>query len=309
MGCAARRRCPTGSSSTTTTSRTGHCGSILRYSSLPSERCSNRRNNPAVIDLHCHILPGLDDGPSNLDFSLAMARAAVDAGTQLIVATPHIRADFDVDPVEIEPRVDLFNERLQRERLPLRVLPGAEIGWASASDLEDAQLARLSLGSGKRVLLESPYGKKPVDIEAIIAKLAARGFQAVLAHPARCPLFQRDHDRLRKIVDGGALCSITAGSMHGRFGQTVRAFTIEMLHDGLVHDVASDAHDHIHRPPALTVGFGDVKEELPGIERHAPWYTVTSPVAILAGNPLPTAPDLEVPKPAGLRRLLGRTRR
>ena len=208
-----------------------------------------------MIDLHCHILPGLDDGPSNLDFSLAMARAAVEAGTQLIVATPHIRADFDVDPVEIEPRVDLFNDRLQRDRLPLRVLPGAEIGWATAPELDDTQLARLSLGSGKRVLLESPYGKKPVDIEGIIAGLSERGFQAVLAHPERCPLFQRDPERLRKIVEDGTLCSITAGSMLGRFGATVRTFTVGMLRDGLVHDVASDAHDHLHRPPGLVDGF------------------------------------------------------
>jgi protein-tyrosine phosphatase len=261
-----------------------------------------------VIDLHCHILPGLDDGPANLDFSLAMARAAVEAGTQLIVATPHIRADFNVDPAEIEPRVDLFNDRLQRDRLPLRVLPGAEIGWASATDLDDVQLARLSLGSGRRVLLESPYGKKPVDIEGIISGLKGRGFQAVLAHPERCPLFQRDPERLRKIVAGGALCSITAGSMLGRFGQSVRTFTVEMLRDGLVHDVASDAHDHIHRPPALTEGFGNVKDDLPGIDRHVPWYTVTSPVAILAGNPVPAAPDLGSPPPSRLRRLLGRSR-
>jgi protein-tyrosine phosphatase len=261
-----------------------------------------------MIDLHCHILPGLDDGPANLDFSLAMARAAVESGTQLIVATPHIRADFNVDPSEIEARVDLFNDRLQRDRLPLRVLPGAEIGWASAGDLDDVQLARLSLGSGRRVLLESPYGKKPVDVESIIAGLAARGFQSVLAHPERCPLFQRDPARLRKIVADGALCSITAGSMLGRFGQPVRTFTVEMLRDGLVHDVASDAHDHIHRPPGLVEGFDDVKTELPGIEHYTAWYTVTSPVAILAGNPLPTAPDLATPPPSRLRRLLGRSR-
>lgn len=262
-----------------------------------------------MIDLHCHILPGLDDGPSNLDWSLAMARAAVESGTQLIVATPHIRADFDVDPVEIEPRVDLFNERLQRERLPLRVLPGAEIGWATAPELDDAQLARLSLGSGSRVLLESPYGKKPVDLEGIIRGLAERGFQSVLAHPERCPLFHREPERLRRIVADGTLCSITAGAMVGRFGDTVRTFTISMLRGGLVHDVASDAHDHLHRPPNLVEGFDNVKAEIPGIERHTAWYTVTSPVAILAGNPLPEAPSLEQQRGTGLRRLLGRSRR
>jgi protein-tyrosine phosphatase len=262
-----------------------------------------------VIDIHCHILPGLDDGPANLDFSLAMARAAVEAGTQLIVATPHIRADFDVDPNEIEARVDLFNDRLQHERLPLRVLPGAEIGWATATELEDALLAKLSLGSGRRVLLESPYGRKPVDLEGIIAELAERGFQTVLAHPERCPLFQRDPARLRKVVEAGALCSITAGSMLGRFGPPVRAFTVEMLRGGLVHDVASDAHDHIHRPPGLVGGFAELKGELPGIDQYAAWYTVTSPVAILAGNPLPSAPELGAPPPSRLRRLLGRSGR
>src|SRR3954452_22049164 len=112
-------------------------------------------------------------------------------------------------------------------------------------------------------------------MEGIIAGLAYRGFQAVLAHPERCPLFQRDPDRLRKLVARGTLCSITAGSMLGRFGDSVRVFTIQMLRDGLVHDVASDAHDHLHRPPNLTNGFEDVKSELPGIERCVPWYTVT----------------------------------
>jgi protein-tyrosine phosphatase len=259
-----------------------------------------------VIDLHCHILPGLDDGPANLDFSLAMARVAVEAGTQMIVATPHIRADFNVDPNEIEPRVDMFNDRLQRERLPLRVLAGAEIGWANAGELDDVQLARLSLGTGKRVLLESPYGRKPVDLESIIAGLAGRGFQAVLAHPERCPLFQRDIERLRKIVAKGTLCSITAGSMQGRFGDTVRAFTVQMLREGLVHDVASDAHDHIHRPPGLLEGFDRMKDEIPGIDHYTAWYTVTSPVAILAGNPLPKGPDLQSAPGSRLRRMLGR---
>src|SRR3954451_10229803 len=150
-----------------------------------------------------------------------MARAAVEAGTQLMVATPHIRADFDVDPEEIEPRVDLFNDRLQREGVPLRVVPGAEIGWGSALERDDGLLAKLSMGSGGRILLESPYGRKPVDVEAIVDGLGERGFQAVLAHPERCPLFQRDIERLAKIVEKGVFCSITAGSMAGRFGASV----------------------------------------------------------------------------------------
>jgi protein-tyrosine phosphatase len=259
-----------------------------------------------LIDLHCHILPGLDDGPSNLDFSLAMARTAVETGTQMMVATPHIRADFDVDPDEIAPRVDELNERLEDVGLPLRVLPGAEIGWASVPDLEADVLGQLSLGTGGYVLLESPYGRKPVDVEGAVETLRERGFGVILAHPERCPLFQRDPQRLERLVAGGVLCSVTAASMQGRFGENVRRFTLELLRRGLVHDVASDAHDHLHRPPGLVAGFDEADRELPGIARNAPWYTVRAPVAILAGNALPEMPKLEDHPPSRLRRLLGR---
>jgi hypothetical protein len=97
--------------------------------------------------------------------------------------------------------------------------------------------------------------------------------------------------------------------MTGRFGDTTRRFTVEVLRRGLVHDIASDAHDHLHRPPGLTGGFSALEEELPGISAGAPWFTVTAPVAILAGNPLPARPELDAPRPSGLRRLLGRSRR
>jgi protein-tyrosine phosphatase len=146
-------------------------------------------------------------------------------------------------------------------------------------------------------------------VEGAVDSLADRRFDAVLAHPERCPLFQRDPDRLARLVDRGVMCSITAGSMTGRFGDTVRSFTIEMLRNGWVHDVASDAHDHLHRPPGLTAGFGALEPEIPGLERQAPWYTVTAPVAILAGNPLPRRPDRNDRPASGIKRLLGRSRR
>src|SRR3954470_17794308 len=127
MGCAARRRCPTGSSSTTTTSSTGHCGSFSRSSSCPRERCTTGQKNPAVIDLHCHILPGLDDGPANMDFSLAMARAAVEANIQIAVATPHVRADYEgITPERIAETAGRLNARIEADGLPLRVIPAGE---------------------------------------------------------------------------------------------------------------------------------------------------------------------------------------
>jgi protein-tyrosine phosphatase len=244
-----------------------------------------------VIDLHCHILPGLDDGPVNLDFSVSMARSAAAAGIQVMVATPHIRSDYEVDPGSLEERVAELNAAIEAEDIQLLVLAGGEVGLQKAADLEDDVLRQVCLGSSDYLLVESPYRSSDIDIEGIVRDVQSRGFRPLLAHPERCPIFQHDPDRLQRLVNSGVLCSITAASMAGGFGQTVRRFTLELLHDGLVHDVASDAHDHLHRPPDLLAGFDSAEAEIPGIRDQAPWFTVTSPVAILAGRSLPARPD------------------
>ena len=244
-----------------------------------------------MIDLHCHILPGLDDGPVNFDFSVAMARRAADAGIHVTVATPHIRSDYDVDPDGLEACVRKLNEAVEADGIQLRVLSGGEVSLLKAAELDDDVLRQVCLGKSDYVLLESPYRSSDIDIEGIVRDVQARGFKPLLAHPERCPIFQHDPDRLKRLVNSGVLCSITAASMAGGFGSTVRRFTLELLHDGLVHDVASDAHDHLHRPPDLLSGFESAEAEIPGIGEQASWFTVTSPVAMLAGRPLPPRPD------------------
>jgi protein-tyrosine phosphatase len=260
-----------------------------------------------VIDLHCHILPGLDDGPVNADFSLAMARAAGDAGIQVVVATPHIRDDYDIDPAAIEEHVRELNAAVTAEGIRLLVLSGGEVSLQKAAELEDAVLRELCLGTGDYLLVESPYRSSEIDIEGILKDVQARGMRPVLAHPERCPIFQHDPDRLQRLVNSGVLCSITAASIAGGFGQTVRRFTLELFHDGLVHDVASDAHDHLHRPPDLLSGFESGEGEVHGIRGQATWFTVTAPVAILAGRPLPGRPDAPPRPPTSRwRKLVGR---
>jgi protein-tyrosine phosphatase len=260
-----------------------------------------------VIDLHCHILPALDDGPANLDFSLAMAQAAVEANIQIVAATPHIRADYEgITAERIARETAALNARIGELELPLRVIPGAEVAIPKLAELDDTELSRLALGDGDCVLLESPYGSPPVDIEAAVAELELRGHRTILAHPERCPLFHADIGRLAALVEGGALCSITAASLLGAFGERARSFGIQMLRRGLVHDVASDAHDHLHRPPGLRPAIERLDAELPGIAGWVPWYTITSPVAILAGNEVPDPPKFEPPRPGRLRRLLRR---
>jgi len=245
-----------------------------------------------VIDLHCHILPALDDGPANVDFSIAMARAAVEAGIHVTVATPHVRSDHPTAPDSIADGVAELNRALTDADIELTVLPGAEVSFGKASKLDDATLAELCLGSGNYLLVESPYRSIEVDIEGILRDLQSRGFSPVLAHPERCPIFQKDPTRLTRLVNGGTLCSITAASLSGGFGTTVRRFAIHLLSDGLVHNVASDAHDHLHRRPDIASGFDAVEAEVPGIRSQASWFTVTAPVAIVTGrDSLPPRPD------------------
>jgi protein-tyrosine phosphatase len=259
-----------------------------------------------VIDIHCHILPGLDDGPVNIDFSIAMARAAVADGTQIIVATPHVRADFDVEPAAIGPAVEELNRRLQTEDVPLRVMPGAEVGWREVRGLDRPTLASLCLGTSDYLLVECPYGKSPADLEAVLDHVRDSGLKTVLAHPERCPLFQRDPDRLARLVENGALVSVTAGSLAGAFGERVQGFGFDLLERGLVHDVASDAHDHLHRPPRIAAALHSAEAVVPGLADHAPWFTIAAPVAILRGQDPGSVPHVSRPRRGGWRRMLRR---
>lgn len=243
-----------------------------------------------MIDLHSHILPDLDDGAGDMETSIVMARAAVRGGIQTMVATPHVNFDYAVDPEAIGAQVGALNVELARHELPLAVLPGAEVALSRLADLDDRTVRALCLGGGSCVLVESPYSRGVAFLEDLLFDLQLRGFQTLLAHPERCPIFQDQPDRLARLVERGVLCSVNTGSMAGRFGSTVRRFAIQLFRDELVHDVASDSHDEVRRPPDLRSGFEHVESELPGLSAQSEWFTQLAPAAILAGQPLPPRP-------------------
>jgi protein-tyrosine phosphatase len=245
-----------------------------------------------VIDLHCHLLPGLDDGPRSMSEALALTRAAAAAGTSTIVATPHINRHWRVEPLELAARTAQVRDAIAQEGIELEVRSGGEIAITRMADLRPEQRDALRLGGGPYLLLECPLEPATWDFDVALAKLHERGQAILLAHPERCPLFQREPERLVRLVEAGLLCSITAGSMWGQFGERVREFTIALLHAELVHDVASDAHDAEHRPPGLGAAFASVEPELPGIGAQAEWLTRLAPAAILAGERLPPRPLL-----------------
>ena len=171
-----------------------------------------------MIDIHCHILPGLDDGPKDVEASISLARFAAADGTHTIVATPHVREDYPFDLALIPERARLLNDHLAAASVPVRVEQGAEVSVSMLTALDDATIASICLGSSSSVLVESPYQQATDLLEQALFDIQLRGFRAVLAHPERSPSFMSDPDRLAALVERGVLCSVTSASMAGRFG-------------------------------------------------------------------------------------------
>lgn len=257
-----------------------------------------------MIDLHCHLLPGIDDGAPDLGASVAMARAAVAGGVEAIVATPHVSGSYPNDPLAFVERVAEVQRALDDAGIALRVHSGAEIAHTMVGDLSDDALRAATLGGGGYLLIEPPYNGPAPFIDRLVDDLQARGFQVVLAHPERIGAFQRNLALLEGLVERGCLCSATVGSVAGRWGGAVKRFSAELLARGLVHNLASDAHDADRRSPALRPLLDQAVDLMPELEAHLDWLTVSVPRAILAGErPTGEPPRIEAP-----RGLLGRLR-
>jgi protein-tyrosine phosphatase len=244
-----------------------------------------------VIDIHCHVLPGLDDGPSSMPEALAMAEAAVASGTTTLVATPHIDNTWRVRPQLIPPRAAAHEQALESAGIELQIRTGAEIALSRLADLSPSELAGLRLGDGPYLLLECPLSPTAGDFDGLLLRIHSQHESIVLAHPERAPLFQQEPERLSRLVEAGLLCSLTAGSITGTFGESVRRFSFELLREGLVHDLSSDAHDELRRPPGIGRALASAEHEIPGISGQSEWLTTLAPAAILAGEPLPPRPS------------------
>jgi protein-tyrosine phosphatase len=238
-----------------------------------------------MIDLHCHLLPGIDDGPNDLDGSLAMARRAVRDGIETIVATPHVNSRYPNRAPTIAAGAEEVRAALALQEIPLEVRAGAEIAvnYLAESDIED--IGALSLGGGEWLLIEPPFATVASGLVTTVRGLLWDGHRVVLAHPERCPAIHRDTSIVSELVADGVLMSLTAGSLAGRFGSQARRLGLALLEDGLAHNVTSDAHDTGNRPPSVAAelaraGFADL----------APWLTEEVPAAVLAGGPVPERP-------------------
>jgi protein-tyrosine phosphatase len=250
-----------------------------------------------LIDLHCHVLPGIDDGPATIEGSLALAGAAAAAGTRVLVATPHVSAHYFNDADTIARLVAKMNAAIACEGLELEVAPGAEVAATRVADLGDEELSRLGLGGGSWLLVECPLTTNVTGFDTIVRYLKDRGHRIVLAHPERSPVFQRDPQMLRALVQSGMLVSVTAGALVGQFGRDVQRYAQTLARDELIHNVASDAHDHVHRAPGITAAL-----EVAGLQPLGEWLTQTVPAAILADAEIPPRPCTVRPAPVTRRR-------
>lgn len=239
-----------------------------------------------MIDLHCHVLPGIDDGPATIEQSIALARAAAAEGIRTIVATSHVSFAYRNHADTIATLVDRVNLGIARAGIDVTVVRGAEVAMTYLPNLGPLELARLSLGDSRWLLLEPPFTSIVIGLDRVVADLARSGYQTVLAHPERCQAFQHDRESLERLVASGVLVSVTASSLAGRFGPRVKRFAHELLAAELVHNVASDAHGIAGRTPSMRADLIGLPPAL------SEWLTEAVPRAILDGSDIPTRPTV-----------------
>lgn len=262
----------------------------------------------AMIDLHTHVLPGIDDGPAEPSESLELLRAAAAQGTTVVAATPHLRSDFPLVEVErIAGACAQLNELIPADA-KIRVVPGAEVDVLWAQRASDDELRLASLGQhGTDLLVETPYGELSDSFEELLFQVAMRGYRIVLAHPERNPTLQRNPARLKEIASRGVLLQITLPSvLRTERRSRSRKLALTLVEEGLAHNLASDSHSAgSWRSPELRAGVRELARVAPA---RAEWMVQDAPAAILAGEPLPRAPR-EHGRPRRRLRLPGLSRR
>jgi protein-tyrosine phosphatase len=243
----------------------------------------------AVIEIHFHCLPRVDDGPASWDEAVALCRAAAAEGTTRIVATPHVlRGSWaNTNPVVRDRLVLALNERLAG---PPRVLPGCEYYYSNEliSLVKKGPASPLTgLARGHYLLIEFGPGHIPPLIVSVFHELRVLGLNPVVAHPERHLVFARQPKRLAEIAARGALVQITAGSLLGDFGKTAQKACEDFFRLGLVHAIASDAHSMSQRPPRMAPARERVRKKW-GADAERGLF-VDNPEAILASRPVPYA--------------------
>jgi len=237
-----------------------------------------------MIDIHCHILPELDDGSKSLEETLDMCRMAVEDGIKTIVATPHQQDGVYQTPAEaIFRTVRTVSEHIRQAGIPLQLLPGADVRIEVETGEKIMRGEVVSINNTKRYfLLEFPAHAIPMNIDKLIFNLLLKNITPVLTHPERIMEVQENPNRVFDLVSMGVLSQVTAMSITGGFGSRVKKCAHTLLKHNLVHVIASDAHSTEHRPPILSKAVKVVSKILD--EERALDMVTTVPDTIVRGE-------------------------
>ncbi len=259
-----------------------------------------------MIDLHCHILPGLDDGAADLAVSVAMARASVADGVTVLACTPHILPGlYHNTGSSIRQACAALQGILDDAGIALRLTTGADnhIVPDFVAGLRSGHL--LTLADSHYVLVEPPHHVAPLRLEELFFDILVSGYTPILTHPERLTWIRSQYEVFQRLLRAGVWVQITAGSLTGVFGRSARYWAERMLDEGCVHILATDAHDLHHRPPDLSRGrelaakrVGDAEAENlvlyrpRGVLANDPASEITPPTGMLA-DPTPEPPARE----------------
>lgn len=196
-----------------------------------------------MLDLHSHILPGVDDGPSTMEESLEMARLAYEDGTRTIVATPHNRDVNERSSISaVRALVDRLKQEIQAQSIPLKVLLGMENHIEMDTPEQVDRGLAIPIEGTHYILIELPFEFYPFYGEEVLFKLQLKGLRPIVVHPERNMAIQDNPQILANLVQKGALAQITAGSITGTLGREPQKVSMELLQQNLVHIIASDGH-------------------------------------------------------------------
>ena len=202
-----------------------------------------------MIDLHCHILPGVDDGAKNMEQSIAMAKLAVEEGITHILATPHHQAhNWYNEKIKVQQLVEEVQAALDEEGIPLIIFPGQEVRLYGEiiADIKADKIQFID-EANQYLLIEFPSTSVPAYTERLFYELQAIGITPIVVHPERNQAIEKEPEILKNLVDKGALAQLTAGSYIGKFGREVEKLSKDLIEANLIHYIASDSHNTSNR--------------------------------------------------------------
>ncbi|WP_338788133.1 tyrosine-protein phosphatase [Metabacillus sp. FJAT-53654] len=215
-----------------------------------------------MIDIHSHILPGVDDGAQTVEDAINMARLAVEEGITKIIATPHHQnGKYFNKKQDIINRVTELNLLIQKENIPLEVLPGQEtrIYGEMLEDLEKGDI--LPLNHSKYIFIELPSGHIPRYAEKLLFDIQLKGLTPLIVHPERNSEVIENPDKLLNLVKKGSLTQVTAGSITGHFGKKIQKFSLQLIESNLTHFISSDAHNISTRSFKMRDSISEIEKE------------------------------------------------